>query len=150
MLKEAGAIALNWKESALSMNGEVMPELSFMLEVKLNDREIKFAVKIQPPLLMDSVGRGYYKKQVPNRNASMRLLYWYIKARLEAVRFGMEDVFEAFMSRILHELPDGKIVTHAEVIKEHPEVLSDILPSFEIKTKALPSQEVRDEVVYEG
>jgi hypothetical protein len=53
MLKEAGALAINWKDSQLSMNNEVMPELSFLLEVTLNGKEIKFAVKIQPPLLQD-------------------------------------------------------------------------------------------------
>ena len=143
MLKEAGAKAFRFTETPDSVQGKEMPRLEFMLVVEWKGLEKEFAVRIQPPLLTNKKrSHGKYGSliQTPDRNASMRLLYWYLKVRLEAVRFGMEDVFEAFMSRVINSLPDGQTVTMSETMREHPEVLEGILPSFEIisNVKALP------------
>lgn len=142
MLLEAGAIGLNWKESLYSMKREAMPELQFMMNVVRKGDEIKFAVLIKPPMLMKSSGNQYSKK-IPDPDASMRLLYWYLKARLEAVRFGLEDIFDAFFSRVVTALPDGTASTLSETVMEHPEVIRKVLPTFTINTehKALPSME---------
>lgn len=141
MLKEAGAKALRWTETENSMRGVALPLLEFAFAVEWKGVEKSFIVRIQAPLLADRKKQGGRYVQVPNRNASMRLLFWYLKARLEAVKFGLEDIFEAFMSRVLNELPNHQIVTMSETVKEHPEVLSEILPSFEIKPKALELKE---------
>jgi hypothetical protein len=145
MLKEAGAKALRWTETEDSMQGKALPLLEFAFPFELKGVERGFIVRVQAPLLSDRKrgNRGYIT--TPNRGASMRLLFWYLKARLEAVRFGLEDVFEAFMPRVINELPDGRTVTLSETIREHPEVLSGILPDFEIKPKALPKVEVLEQ-----
>jgi hypothetical protein len=143
MLLEAGAIGLNWKESMFSLKKEAMPELQFMMRVVRRGEEIKFAVLIKPPMLMKRVGNRY-SQQVPDPNASMRLLYWYLKARLEGVRFGLEDIFDAFFSRVVTALPDGTASTMSETVVQHPEVIRKLLPTFTINVKALPNQESLD------
>lgn len=141
MLLEAGAIGLNWKESSFSLRREAMPELSFMMRVVRKEEETKFAVLIRPPMLMKRSGNRY-SAEAPDPDASMRLLYWYLKARLEGVRFGLEDIFDAFMSRVITALPDGTTSTMSETVMEHPEVIKDILPTFTINQPALPETTV--------
>jgi hypothetical protein len=148
MLKEAGAVALRWTETPDSMKGVSLPVLEFILSSELEGIQKEFIIRIQPPLLYDRKrqhGKHGSMISAPNRNASMRLLYWYLKARLEGVKFGIEDIFDAFMSRIINSLPDGQTVTLSETIRKHPEVLKGILPSFEIKALPLSSPEERDE-----
>lgn len=144
MLKEANALALRWTETPDSMRGVALPILEFILSVQWEGREKQFGIRIQPALLYDRK-RDRYRGVIvaPNRNASMRLLYWYLKARLEAVKFGLEDVFEAFMSRVINTLPDGRTITLGQSVREHPNLVKEILPSFEIK--ALPSQQQKQE-----
>jgi hypothetical protein len=76
-------------------------------------------------------GRGYDKKTMPNLNASMRLLFWYVKTKSEAIEYGLEDFVEAFMPRILVSLPDGSTATMAEALKDKPQIISKVfaLPS---------------------
>lgn len=149
MLKEGGAIALRWTETPDSMNGVALPILEFIFQTEVRGVQRKYGVKIQPPLLVDkrrrSTGYGSHIVEEPNRNASMRLLYWYLKAKLEAVRFGLDDTFNAFMAHIINQLPDGTSTTLSETFKEHSEVLREILPTFEIRA---PKLEDKREVEY--
>ena len=140
MLKEAGAVALRWTESPDSMKGVALPVLEFIFPIEWNGIEKHFGVKVQPPLLASrkrAYGRRGTTIETSDRNASMRLLYWYLKAKLEAVRFGMDDVFTAFMSRVINQLPDGRESTLGETMKERPQLLRELLPSFEIKAREL-------------
>lgn len=151
MLKESGAIALRWTESPDSMKEIALPTLEFIFPIEWNGIEKNFGVKIQPPLLVSRKrpgGRGSII-ETSDRNASMRLLYWYLKAKLEAVRFGMDDVFTAFMSRVINQLPDGTTTTLGETVKEHPAILRELLPSFEIKPRQLENKDAVDVEVVE-
>lgn len=135
MLKESGVIAIRWTETPDSIQGVSLPILEFILNDVYNGVEKQIGVRIQTPLLYDK------KKDItsPNRNASMRLLYWYLKSRLEAVKFGLDDVFTTFMSRVINTLPDGQTITLGETIRKYPNTVKEILPTFEIK--ALPTVE---------
>lgn len=141
MLKQFGAKALRWTETPASMEGKECPILEFILEVELNGVQKRFGVRIQPPLFevnKRASGRyGGHLIHTPNMNASMRLLYWYLKARLEATKWGLEDITETFMSKIMVALPEGGTSTMGEVMKDRPEILNEMLPSFEIKEKQL-------------
>lgn len=145
MLKEADVIALRWTETPDSIKGVSLPILDFILKVVWEGIEKQFGIRIQTPLLYDKRRdrtRGIIS--TPNRNASMRLLYWYLKARLEAVKFGLDDVFTAFMSRVINTLPDGQTITLGESIRRYPSTVKEILPTFEVK--ALPLSKEREEV----
>ena len=147
MLKEAGALALRWTETPESMKGVGLPFLEFIFPIEWKGVEKNFGVKIQPSLLVSRKRPGRHGPTIEtsDRNASMRLLYWYLKAKLEAVKFGMDDAFTAFMSRVINQLPDGTQTTLGETVKEHPTVLRELLPSFEIKPRQL--EEKRGNVV---
>ena len=51
-----------------------------------------------------------------NLNQSLRLLYWYLKTKLEAISFGLVSVEHEFLSDIVYHLPDGTEKTISEVI----------------------------------
>jgi hypothetical protein len=132
MLREFGAVGIRWTEL-----DDALPVLEFLIRTEIKGREMEFRVMVKPPSL--PVRRKINNKIVntENRNASMRLVYWYLKARLEAVKFDLESVFEAFMLRVVHSLPDGRESTIGESIKENPETFKLILPTFDVKAKAL-------------
>lgn len=83
-----------------------MPVLRFSMEYDTPDGIHKvIGVQMQPPMLMIKRGRGYDAKWTENKDASMRLLYWYLKNKLEAVLFGLKDATEEFMADVLVRLP---------------------------------------------
>ncbi len=134
LLKKIGAIAIQWTETTQSIRGNACPTLQFAVSRILNGVEQRFIVKIQAPLLVVDRGRGYDRKHMPNINASMRLLYWYVKSKAEAIEYGLEDIVESFMSRILVSLPDGSgTQTMADALKQRPQIVSRVfqLPDYE-------------------
>jgi hypothetical protein len=131
MLKECGAVGIRWTEL-----GNDLPIVEFLMRAELKGREMEFRVLIKPPLLSDRKKINGKIVNSTNKNASMRLTYWYLKSKLEAIKFELEDMFDAFMLRIVHSLPDGRETTIGESIHENPESIKLILPTFEIK--ALP------------
>ncbi len=74
-----------------------------------------------------------------NMEASLRLMWWYLKVKLEAVRFGLESFEKEFLSSVLTNLPGGKVGTIGEVAVEmiaNPNS-SSILPTFTIDAPQL-------------
>lgn len=126
MLIKSGVFAIQWTDTPYSIQGKEMPILQFIIKTTLQGVEYQFGVKLQPPLLDAERGRGYEKKIVPNRNASMRMLHWYVKSKLEAIEYGLEDQVEAWMPRIIASLPDGSSQTMAEALKTKPQIMSKV------------------------
>ena len=52
---------------------------------------------------------------------SMRLLFHWIKAKLEAVSFGLNSVEKEFLSDIVTTLPDGSRMTICDMISKQME-----------------------------
>jgi hypothetical protein len=136
LLVEAGVLAIQWTDTPGSIKGIEMPVLQFAVVRELRGVQQKFVIRIQTPLLEMEKGRGYSKKKMPNRNASMRLLYWYVKSKLEAIQYGLEDFVEAFMPRILISLPNGRTETMADALKNSPQILSQVMQLPEIEGSA--------------
>jgi hypothetical protein len=134
LLKKIGAIAIQWTDTTASIRGEECPTLQFAVSRTLDGAEQRFIVRLKAPMLKVPRGRGFNKSYLPNLNASMRLLYWYVKTKAEAMEYGLEDVVEAFMPNILISLPDGSTSTMAQALKNKPQALSQVF--------ALPSEEV--------
>ena len=133
LLKKMGAIAIQWTETPGSIQGKECPILQFAVNRVLNGVEQRFVVRLQAPLLEITKGRGYAKKSMPNLNASMRLLYWYVKSKAEAMEYGLEDFVESFMSRILVSLPDGSTTSMAQALKNKPQILSQVFAIPELE-----------------
>jgi hypothetical protein len=126
MLVKAGALAIQWTTTPNAIMGKECPILQFAIETVLKGASQKYVIKLQPPLLEKESGRGYNKTHVPNMNASMRLLHWYVKSKLEAIEYGLEDFVEAFMPKILILLPDGTTSTVSDALKSRPQIFSQV------------------------
>ena len=57
------------------------------------------------------------EKELANWAQSMRLLYYWIKAKLEAVSFGLNSVEKEFLSDIVTTLPNGTQQTIWDMIE---------------------------------
>lgn len=99
-------------------------QLDFVIEyMKQEDRQAhKIAVRVKPPMFASSkktwdpkLGR-YVNKDQANWAQSMRLLFYWIKAKLEAVSFGLNSVEKEFLSDILTTMPDGSRLTVWDLI----------------------------------
>ena len=86
-----------------------MPMLEFMLQYVSPEGVKKgVAIRLQPPLFYKRVRRGGQIINEPQPNQSMRILYWYLKSKLEAILYGMNDATKEFLSEVLLSLPDGQ------------------------------------------
>jgi hypothetical protein len=98
---------------------------------------LKFAIEIEPgkfiPILVEppqflAKHRTWDAKkgrneivEAPNWPQSIRLLYWWLKLKLEAVAYGLREVQTEFMGDILVKLPGGTETTMAKAMaKELP------------------------------
>ncbi len=88
-------------------------EVKFVLETEIEGSKKKIAIKMKPPVF---VKRSRSGKHVANLNQSLRLLYWYLKTKLEAISFGLVSVEHEFLSDIVYQLPDGTEKTIGEVM----------------------------------
>jgi len=103
MLKEFGCEAIRWTE----LKGE-LPVLEFSFEVEIRGVLKKVGVQVKPTRIMVKKGPTYDRKIVSNDAQSMRLLFWWLKSKLEAVMFGLESFEREFMSHVLFRLPSGE------------------------------------------
>jgi hypothetical protein len=116
LLRDYGAEAVSWTESFTSN----VTELRFVLKTPDN-RMVQ--VRIVPPSF--SVDRrtwvpekGHYEtKPLPNWAQSYRLLYYFLKAKLESIAFGLRDIEEEFLSDILVRGPGGEATTIGEIVR---------------------------------
>jgi len=132
MLNEFGVKGQRWT----SEEGKP-PCLEFLLTVEVNGLEKRFGVRINVPQIM-------IKKRVKfqgiintvDEAVSMRLLFWFLKGKLEAIRFGIEDSFNCFFSQAIMAIADdaGNISnpTMGELAKKNPKALNNLIPSFTI------------------
>lgn len=93
-------------------------EVQFAVEVEVQGVRRKIAVRVEPPLLATSKGRGYSKVTTADPARSYRLLFWYLKSKLEAVSYGLASAEREFFSQVLVALPGGESATMGELAEE--------------------------------
>jgi hypothetical protein len=115
LLEKFGASGTNW--TRLFDKGRV--ELTF--GVRRKDGRNTF-VKIVAPILTNphrnwdpETGKSE-KVEAPNWAQSMRLLYYYVKAKLEAVSVGLREFEEEFLADTLIQDASGATVRVAEAV----------------------------------
>ena len=96
-------------------------EFTFILTVKNRDIERQFPVKIIVPHLMVVKKVNPRSKNSPEtltylENESWRVAWWYIKAKIDAITYGITDDFSEFMPNIYHKLEDGREVNLSDII----------------------------------
>lgn len=61
--------------------------------------------------------RGYYETVwAANWGQTFRMLYWQLKAKLEAVAYGLTSVEKEFLSQVMVSLPSGETTTIGEAL----------------------------------
>lgn len=55
----------------------------------------------------------------PHPEATMRIVYWWLKAKLEAVQYGLRSVVEEFLAEVVHQLPSGEEATVGQILIPH-------------------------------
>ena len=125
LLRKYGVEQINWQ---IDYKMERI-QLDFIIEYKKQeDQSIhKIAVRVKPPMFAaqrrtwDPKEGKYVKTDMANWAQSMRLLFHWIKAKLEAVSFGLNSVEKEFLSDIITTAPDGTRVTVWDLISEQIE-----------------------------
>lgn len=117
MLQDYGAEAVSWVSDFT--NNKV--QLSFVIEIELHGIKRKIGVQMQPPTFLGthktwSPTKGYQKVHAPNWQQSMRLLYYYLKAKLEAISYGLVDAEKEFFAQVITKLPTGEQGTVFDLI----------------------------------
>jgi hypothetical protein len=99
-------------------------ELKLMIEVPGSDGKLKkIGIKVSPPIFMAKRRSWDPKKgrnvaqELPNYAQALRLLYHWLKIKIEAVAFGLKEVEEEFMSDLLVRTPDGRESTVGKLFK---------------------------------
>ena len=142
LLRKYNAQGVRWTRM-----GSDPPILEFIFDIVVNGIQKQIGFRIVPPVInIKKRSEGRYGSLVISRNeeAEMRLLWWFLKSKLEAVSSGMESLEEALMSKILVALPDQaghvQVTTVGEEIRRqlvNPE-RKGLLPSFRIDGESLP------------
>lgn len=106
LLLEYGAEGIQW-----IVYRDASPRLAFIIEADINGTRKKVGVQIDPPIT-----RPKNSPQGINYKQSMRLLYWYVKSKLEAVAYGIKTFEKEFLDDIVYRLPDGREVKVGDMI----------------------------------
>ena len=90
-----------------------------MVEAEIKGVKKQIGVTVTPPVFAakrrtwnPKMGR-YEAVYSPNWAQSFRLLYWWLKAKIEAVAYGLTTVEQEFLSQVVVALPDGGALSGA-------------------------------------
>jgi hypothetical protein len=116
LLKEHGITDTQWT----TYQGQSILCFLWQLTVKGVKKEIMFEFK--PPLIetqkrvWSRQDNRTIKATVQLEATSYRLLFWYLKNKLEAVKYGLQSMEKEFLSQAVVSLPDGRKTTVGESI----------------------------------
>ena len=95
-----------------------------MVETEIKGVKKQIGIKIEPPIFIAQrrtwnprMGK-YERVYAPNWAQSFRLLFWWLKAKLEAVAYGLTSVEQEFLSQVVLKLPNGQQVTVGAALAE--------------------------------
>lgn len=115
LLKDHGIQDIQWT----TYKGDTVLRFLWHLNIKGVEKEIMFEFK--PPIIetkrMINTKYGRTKATVQLEATAYRLLYWYLKNKLEAVKYGLQSIEKEFLSQAVVALPNGKETTVGESIE---------------------------------
>lgn len=116
LLREHGISDIQWT----TYQGKTTLKFIWKLTVKGIQKEIMFEFSPpQIPAIKKSwTGNRYEKVHVNLEATSYRLLWHYLKNKLEAVRWGLESMEREFLSHVVVALPNGQVTTVGNRIEE--------------------------------
>lgn len=134
LLREHGIEDIQWT----SFQGKTT--LAFAWTFTVNGKEKGVLFEFSPPMIPTTkrtwTGMRYERVTVNLEATAYRLLWHYLKNKLEAVRWGLESMEKEFLSHAVYQLENGQETT----VGEHIEELMNTL-----KSPALSFKKERDE-----
>ena len=116
MLKENEIQDIQWT----TLNGETTLRFLWRIELKGVQKAIMFQFK--PPIIPSKkrtwTGMRYETITVNLEATAYRLLWHYLKNKLQAVKWGLESMEREFLSHAVISLPSGQTATVGERINE--------------------------------
>ena len=103
LLKSYGVKGIQWTSY------QDVDDLKFIVEVSVHGVKKEIGIQVKPPQIKIRkrvAGRGLVFTE--NRNQEYRLLYHWIKSKLEAVVWGLSTVEKEFLSQVIVSLPTGQ------------------------------------------
>lgn len=104
--------------------------LGFEVEAEIQGVKKKLLVKVTPPTFArirrtyDPMKGRSEKIALPNWAQSYRMLYHWLKAKIEAIAYGLTTVEQEFLAQVVVQLPSGETTTFgALVIEQKSELL---------------------------
>ena len=118
LLRQYGINEFQWT------NTQLQTVLAFKAETEINGQRRTLLIKVEPPLFVsarrtwDETRGRYEKKDLPNYAQSYRLLYHWLKAKIEAIAYGLTSVEQEFLSQVVVSLPGGESRTIGEILTD--------------------------------
>ena len=104
--------------------------LTFEVEAEIEGRKKLLQIKVVPPTFSilrrtwDAEKGSYQKMALPNWAQSYRLLFHWLKAKIEAIAYGLTTVEQEFLSQVIIALPDGSSSTIGAILMERGVLVS--------------------------
>ena len=120
LLKAYGAEAIQWTSEFTNNN----VSLRFGIEVEIRGVKRKLGIEVRPPPMIakrrtyNQLTGHYETILAPNWAQSMRLLYYYMKSKLEAISYGLIEAEREFFAQVITTLPGGSQVTIFDALKD--------------------------------
>lgn len=144
LLKSYGVKATRWT----SQEGKD-DILEFVAEVEVRGVKKAVGISVSPPHIYIQKKLGGKLVNTENINQEYRLLFYWLKSKIEAITWGMSTVEREFLSEITTKLPDGRTVSVGEIVIDL--MAEDRLPSLPFY--AQPDQPTRRKdppIVFDG
>ena len=96
--------------------------LRFAIEVEMKGVRRQLGIEISPPSFSKerrtwNQRSGQYERIIaPNWAQSYRLLYWYLKTKLESIAYGLVSAEREFFAQVITKLPSGQQGTVFDLI----------------------------------
>ena len=112
ILKSYGVKGIRW--TSLEGQDDV---LEFIVAADIHGIKKQIGIAVRPPHI-------YIKKRYPrkglvnteNTNQEYRLLFYWIKSKIEAVMWGLSTIEKEFLSEVTMKLPDGRTTSVGEIV----------------------------------
>lgn len=98
LLDDYGAVGVRWT----AYRGK--DTLEFIVETKVRGVLKEISVAVQPPTVEKMDRRGDMQR---NKNQEYRMLYYWLKSKLEAIKWKMVSFEDEFLSKIKMHTPSG-------------------------------------------
>lgn len=129
MLRDYSIHDIQWT----TLEGQTNLKFLWKFTIKGVTKQVMF--QFSPPVIPSTkrswTGMRYERVHVNLEATSYRLLWHYLKNKLEAVRCGLQSLEKEFLSQAVMSLPNGKTTTVGERIQEVYDVVSS--PALEYK-----------------